>query len=213
MKKINFMAYLSLALLSVLLLNCAGRQAKGEDPITVEEVAIIDKCTYPHNPEEDAPLWVCGAAIEGLALHAVGVAEGSQAGFAFVRQLAAADARTLLAQELRVEVANMVKSFAETTGRGETETLDQVNSVVTKQITSETLEGARIIRYQTSSDGTLYVLVGMDEDGVRSNARRAVSSSYNDDNAAWQQFRAQQSQEELAKGISGQPVGPQEPAE
>lgn len=192
-------------LVAVLFISCASKKVK-DDTLTVEQVSAIEECYYPDSLEDKAPLWVCGAPIGDLAMHAVGIAEKSKAGFSFMRQLAATDARTLLAQEMRVQVRNMVKTFAETTGRGDTETLDEVNTVVTKQITDETLTGARIIRYQSSPAGSLYVLVGMDAEAVRGSVKRAVSTSYHDDNAAWQQFRAEQGQEELSNSIANQPL-------
>lgn len=196
--------YFYLLFLTVLLVSCAGRT--NEEVATVEEIRQIDECYFPDSPDDRAPLWICGAPIEGLALHAVGITEKSKAGFSYMRQLAATDARTILAQEMQVQLQNMVSSYVETTGQGDTETVDRVNSVVTKQVTSETLQGARVIRYLTSPNETLYVLIGMDEASVRNSARGAVSSSLRDDNAAWQQLRAQQGHEELAKAIADQPL-------
>ena len=184
------------------LISCAG---KGNDKVTVDEVAQIDECFYPDTTNKKAPTWVCGAEVEGLTMHAVGVAETSNAGFSFMRQLATTDARTQIAQQMRVQVQNMVKSYVETTGQGDTETVDRVNSLVTKQITDETLEGTKVIRYLTSPNGTLYVLVGMDEESVRLSTANAVRSSINDDRAAWQQIRAEQAQDELATSIANQP--------
>lgn len=186
-----------------LLISCAG---KGNDKVTVDEVAQIDECVYPDATNKKAPTWVCGAEVEGLAMHAVGVAETSDAGFSFMRQLAATDARTQIAQQMRVQVQNMVKSYVETTGQGDTETVDRVNSLVTKQITDETLEGSKVIRYLTSPNGTLYVLVGMDEESVRLSTADAVRNSMNDDGAAWQRIRADQAQDELAQSIANQPL-------
>ena len=205
MNKYSIAFFVLCGLVAVFVLGCASKGTK-DQPLSTQEVSAIEECFYPDSSEAKAPLWVCGASIGDLAMHSVGIAEKSQAGFAFMRQIAAVDARTILAQEMRVQVQNMVKTFAETTGRGDSETLDEVNTVVTKQITDATLTGARIIRYQTSPAGALYLLVGMDEDAVRGSVRQALSSSLNDDNAAWQQFRAQQSQEELTNSIANQPL-------
>jgi len=200
----TFFLYFYLLFLTFAVVSCAGRTDREE--VRVEEIQDIDECFFPDSPNDKAPLWICGAPIEGLALYGVGIAEKSKAGFSFMRQLAATDGRTLLAQEMQTEIQNMVSSYVEVTGQGDTETVDRVNSVVTKQITSETLQGARVIRYLTSPSETLYVLVGMDETSVRNSAKDAVLSSLRDDNAAWQQLRAQQGHEELAKAIADQPL-------
>jgi hypothetical protein len=126
-----------------------------------------------------------------------------------MKQMAAADARVQLAQMMRIQVTNMIKQYAETTGAANQATVDQVNSSVTKQITNESLVGTRLVRSIMASDGTLYVLVGLDEASVQKITEVAVKTSLNNDRAVWQQFRAQKGQDELAADIAKQKVEPQ----
>ncbi len=181
-----------------------GFAACSSQPAKVEKVA---ECVFPGS-DKPAPTWVCDAPVEGMTVGAVGSAAKSDAGVAFMKQMAATDARVQLAQNMRVQVQNMIKQYAETTGAGSKETVDRVNTSVTKQITDQTLQGTKIFRSIVAPDGTMFVLVGLDEAGVQKLTETAVKTSMNNDQAAWQQFKAQKGQDELAAEIAKQKVAP-----
>ena len=166
----------------------------------VEKVA---DCVFPGTATA-APAWVCDAPVEGMTVGAVGSASKSQAGVGFMKQQATTDARVQLAQSMKVQVQNMIKQYAETTGAGDKETVDKVNTSVTKQITDQTLQGTKVFRTITSPDGTMYVLVGLDEASAQKLTESAIKTSMGNDKAAWQQFRAQKGQDELAADIAKQ---------
>jgi len=180
-----------------------GVAACSSAPAKVEKMA---ECVFPGSDKE-APLWVCDAPVEGMTVGAVGSAAKSDAGIAFMKQMAATEARVQLAQNMKVQVQNMIKQYAETTGAASAETVDRVNTSVTKQITDQTLQGTRIFRSIVGPDGTMYVLVGLDEAGAQKLTETAVKTSMNNDQAAWQQFKAQKGQDELAAEIAKQKVG------
>lgn len=180
-----------------------GVAACSTTPAKVEKVA---ECVFPGS-DKPAPLWVCDAPVEGMTVGAVGSAPKSDAGVAFMKQMAATDARVQLAQNMKVQVQNMIKQYAETTGAASKETVDRVNTSVTKQITDQTLQGTRIFRSIVAPDGTMYVLVGLDEAGAQKLTETAIKTSMNNDQAAWQQFKAQKGQDELAAEIAKQKVG------
>lgn len=119
-----------------------------------------------------------------------------------MKQMAATSARVQLAQRMRVNVQNMVKQYAETTGSAKSETVDQVNSSVTKQITDESLVGSKIIKTRASPTGKLYVLLAMDPESVVKASEAALRTSMNNDKAIWQQFQAKKGQDELAAEIA-----------
>jgi len=180
-----------------------GVAACSSAPAKVEKMA---ECVFPGSDKE-APLWVCDAPVEGMTVGAVGAAAKSDAGIAFMKQMAATEARVQLAQNMKVQVQNMIKQYAETTGAASAETVDRVNTSVTKQITDQTLQGTRIFRSIVGPDGTMYVLVGLDEAGAQKLTETALKTSMNNDQAAWQQFKAQKGQDELAAEIAKQKVG------
>ena len=180
-----------------------GVVACSTPPAKVEKVA---ECVFPGS-DKAAPLWVCDAPVEGMTVGAVGSAAKSDAGVAFMKQMAATEARVQLAQNMKVQVQNMIKQYAETTGAGSKETVDRVNTSVTKQITDQTLQGTKIFRSIVAPDGTMFVLVGLDEVAAQKLTETAVKTSMGNDQAAWQQFKAQKGQDELAAEIAKQKVG------
>jgi hypothetical protein len=166
----------------------------------VKEAAA--ECVFPDAPGAAAPGWICDEPVDGVAVSAVGVAEKSAAGHSFMKNMAATDARVQLAQAMKVHVQNMVKQYAETTGAADSETVDKVNTSVTKQITDESLVGTKVFKTRTSPNGALYVLLGMDASVAATATENALKTSMNNDNALWQQFKAQKGQDELAASIA-----------
>ncbi len=163
----------------------------------------VAECTFPGSTTP-APGWVCDQPVAGVAVGAVGSTQKSAAGMSFMREMAATSARAELARQMKVQVQGMIKQYAETTGAGDAETVDRVNTSVTKQITNESLAGTKIMRSIQAPDGTLYVLVGLDESTRQALVKAAVNTSLNNERAAWQQFRAKKGFEELADDIAKQ---------
>lgn len=184
-----------IVLAAVLLSACGGQE---------EVKTAAPDCVFPDAPSTAAPGWICDAPVEGIAVSAVGVAEKSKAGHSFMKNMAATDARVQLAQAMKVHVQNMVKQYAETTGAADSETVDKVNTSVTKQITDESLVGTKIYKTRTSPNGTLYVLLGMDPAAAQTATENAVKTSMGNDRALWQQFKAQKGQDELAAAIAAE---------
>ena len=103
---------------------------------------------------------------------------------------------------MKVHVANSIKQYAETTGVGDTETVDQVNTATTKQITDQDLVGTKIYRSAQGPDGAMYVYVGIDEAGAQKITEAAVKTSMNNERALWQKFQAGKAQDEMAADIA-----------
>lgn len=160
------------------------------------------QCTFPDAADVMAPGWVCDEPVEGVEVYAVGIYEKTTAGLQFQRDQAVAAARVSLAQQMRVHVQNMIKQYAETTGAASSETVDKVNTSVSKVITAETLEGSRLLMSKMSPRGTMYVLVGFDPQLTKKKAADVLKTSMKNDQALWQQFKAKQGQEELAADIA-----------
>lgn len=199
--KINSKSIMVVIAVVCCLSGCASGP-KSTDKVSLNKVT---DCYFP-NTKKTAPLWVCDAPVEGMAISAVGTAAKSDAGIGFMKQMAATEARVQLAQIMKVQVQNMIKQYAETTGAASRETVDRVNTVVTKQITDQSLQGTKIFRTEYAPDGSIFVLVGLDEVAARQLTESAIKTSMNNEQAAWQQFRAQKGQDELAAEIAKQKI-------
>jgi len=178
--------------MTLLLASCGSDDVKDDEP----------DCVFPDTPSAAAPGWICDEPVDGIEVSAIGVAEKSAAGHSFMKNMAATDARVQLAQSMKVHVQNMVKQYAETTGAADSETVDKVNTSVTKQITDESLVGTKIYKTRTSPNGALYVLLGMDASRAATATENAVRTSMGNDRALWQQFKAEKGQDELAAAIA-----------
>ncbi len=183
------------AVAAAAVLGVAACKTKPKEPVV--------ECTFP-NTTAAAPGWVCDQPVAGISVAAVGSAQKTAAGMAFMREMAGTSARAELARQMKIQVQGMIKQYAETTGAGDAETVDRVNTSVTKQITNESLSGTKIMRSIVAPDGTLYVLVGVDEATRQALVKAAVNTSLNNERAAWQQFRAKKGFEELADDIAKQ---------
>jgi hypothetical protein len=193
---------LNVALVSVIAL---GLTACGTNPSKEVPKAKVADCVFP-NTQEAAPGWICDEPVEGVEVSAVGSADKTAAGIDFMKNMAATGARVQLAQRMKVHVANMIKQYAETTGAGKDETVDKVNTAVTKQITNETLVGTRIFKSRQGPDGTMYVLIGLDAASAEKLTEASVKTSMNNDKALWQKFQAGKAQDEMAADIAKQKV-------
>ncbi|MBJ7552732.1 LPP20 family lipoprotein [Marinomonas spartinae] len=164
----------------------------------------VQDCVFADGSNQPAPQWVCGAPVKNVALSAVGYAEKSAAGPNFMRQMAATAARVELAQVLSLQMQNMVKQYAETTGTGDAQTVDRVNSVVTKQITDQKLIGSKVIRQMPTPTGGMVVLVGLDPKQTESISEDILRTSMKNNAAIFQKLEAKKSFDELAADIAKQ---------
>jgi ribosomal protein S20 len=177
---------LLLSVVALLAAGCVGPKPKDE---------LVDPCF------KGAPGWVVNPQVEG-ALAAAGAAQKSAAGMQFTRDAAMANARSEISRIIEVKVNTMMKDFTQVTGVGDAETVDRVTSSVSKQISSQVLQGTMQKDAWMSPCGELYVLVVLDPSKVGSAAKESVVSSMKNDKALWQQFLSQKAQDELDAAVS-----------
>jgi len=152
---------------------------------------------------QTAPQWVCdgGASMEG-GIFAVGSAQKSPLGIGFQRQEAMANARDALARQLEVKVKNMFKSYMSSTGTGDNQTAERVATSVSKQLSKQVLRGSKLLKTWMSKNGTMYVLVGMtDTNKLKAELKKAAKTTFKNDEALWQEFKAKKAQQELDAAI------------
>jgi len=177
---------LALSALSVLLLLSGCSSKKPEPTFTCQ----IDGT--------QAPDWVCnGAANMKDGIYAVGSAPKSPLGFSFQREEAMAVARDEIARKLNLKVKNLLKRYYSSTGTVDNQTAERVVTSVSKQLTKQTLKGSKLVKTWISPKGTMFVLMGMNNEDVKNSLKNAVRSTYKNDEALWQEFKAKKAQEEL----------------
>ncbi|MBA1433576.1 MAG: LPP20 family lipoprotein [Epsilonproteobacteria bacterium] len=145
-----------------------------------------------------APRWTCIPEVEGFYA-GVGVAEKSAAGMAHMRRVAMMNGRSDLAQQIQTQVKDKIEGFTRATGNGSDETVDKVTTAVTKQIAKVDLKGSKAIDMWQAPSGALYMLVTIPEESINAEVKKAVKSSFKNDNALWQQFQSKQALEQLDK--------------
>lgn len=193
--KMSFVV-LPLAILFAFLGGCASKTEPGN-----AAASALPACVWPGTTQL-APGWTCDQPVDGIEVSAVGIYEKTAAGLQFQKDQAAAAGRVVLARQMRTRVTSMIKQYAETTGAASSETVDKVNTSVSKLITDEVLDGSRVFQSAYSPNGTLYVLVGLDPKMANRKTEEVIKSSMKNDRAAWQQFKAKQAQDELAAEIA-----------
>lgn len=150
---------------------------------------------------QGAPDWVINGGAEG-GLSGVGAAKIGAAGNNFARTMAKSSALDDMARTLNVKVNNMLKTFTQSTGIGDDEVVDTVSASVSKQLTSQELQGAKQSAIWVSECDEIYVLMVIDPNTIQDYVKSSVTSSYRNENALWQQFQAQKAQDELDSAIA-----------
>ena len=148
-----------------------GGDAMGGTPTATANVKT-KKCSFPKSRKR-APTWVCDAKIDGLAVTAVGSAARSRAGISFMERMATADACAHLAQNLSEAVQH---NIAGGTNAANKDTADRDKALITR-ITDESLQGTKAIKRAYGPNGTLYVLVGLDEENAKK-LNESISRNY-----------------------------------
>jgi hypothetical protein len=190
MKIKNQVLVLSTATL-VALSGCTGEATPAPQTSAPQDPNLC----YEQNMQ--APNWVCDPTVEG-GLSAVGVAAPNKAGMRTLQQQEArANAMTEIASQMGLKVKSMFKNFAQTTGVGDDQTAEKVSTSVTKQITKQTIEGAKKVGQWKAPDGTLFVHYVVDPQTAQEVAKQTVTTSLKNDQALYQQFIAKKAQAEL----------------
>ena len=149
-----------------------------------------------------APRWTCIPEVEGYYA-GVGVAEKSAAGIAHMRRVALMNGRSDLAQQIESKIKDKMEGFTRATGNGSAETVDKVTTAVTKQVAKVDLKNSKAIDMWNAPSGAIYMLVVVPQKDVNQEVKKVykktVDSSFQNDNALWQQFQSKQALENLEK--------------
>ena len=168
-KKTSTIFFISLA--SIFFVSCSS---KTQD---INEIAVTE-CTIAG---AKAPLWACGNYSDENRFVAVGSAPMSKLGHDFSRREALANARTNLVNDIELEVKNRVESYMNSTGLKESESIERVVTMVSRQTSSMTLkESKQISSWENPNDNFIYILVAIPkaniEKTINSEVQKALDS-------------------------------------
>ena len=182
---------ISLALLVSVGLLISGCNDKQPDPTSQEGVYVDEKF-------EGAPVWVRMPHMDG-SISEVGSAKKNAADdFSFQREEATADARVNLAKTLQVKVGNIFKQYKGTTSEN---TFDQASSKASEELTSEVLRNTRVKDTWINKKGTMFVWMYINTGDVSDKIGTKIKTSFNNNEAAYQQWLAERANGELNKKL------------
>jgi len=187
MLKRLFLLLLVLAIGGLLVAGCGKKVKKVDNEVLEEE--------FKH-----APAWVLGNYEEG-SIVAVGSAVIGKSGMQFAKTEALALGRNELARQTSIKVKALVNNFVQQTGLGDEQLVDRFSKQMTKQITNVTLSGSRQKDLWISPSKELYILVVMDPAAVKATVKKELTTSYKNDQARWQEFKAKNGEAELDREI------------
>ena len=171
-----------------------------------KETIVVDKVTTEQShsvfdcKQENvlAPKWTCIPMVEGMYA-SVGVAQKSKAGMGFMQRVALANGRSNLAQQITTQVKDKVETFTRSTSNGDAQTIDQVMTAVSKQVAKVDLQGSKMVDSWNAPSGALYLLVTVGQTKINKKVKQSITSSFQNDDALWQQFQSKNALEDLDK--------------
>lgn len=169
------------ALIAATLVGCGGETPKPEEPAVATFGCKIENVA--------APKWVCIPMIEG-AYAGVGIGKKSKAGMAHMRKVAQMNGRSDLAQQIKVQVKSRMKGFTQTTGAGDSETVDAMTQAVDDQMAQVDLSRSKAVDYWSAPSEDIYLLMTVPEDYINEKVKETAKTSLKNENALWQQFQA-----------------------
>ncbi len=166
--------------LLLVLVGCAGKMGSGTTEARESRVMPKGSLERP--------------AVEGIIY---GVGQAKKQNPSLAKKVAAQRARDEVAAAVKIQVESLVKDFMQESGIGERAEALEFTQAVSKGVTDATLTGAVIKETYLAKDGTYFVLVEYSLD----QARRAAIESARQEEALWNEFKAEQSFEALEREL------------
>ena len=150
---------------------------------------------------DGAPKWVMTPDV----LQASASAKIKNGNINFAKTSATARARANLAKQFKAKIKALYKDFNQQTGSTDDKFVeDAVSSSTIQELSSQTLEGSRVKDIWISKTDKLWALVEISEttrDKLSKMLKNAITSSYKNDEARYQQFLSRNAHNELDKAI------------
>lgn len=186
---------------SVTLAFIAACSSQPEAPTTAE--INKDNPCYFERTKEEAPDWICTGYMEGL-ITGIGTFPPSQASYDLRFQTAQQRGRVDIGFKMETKLKAAIKEYYSVTGTNANERIDQhIKKVSTSQL-SIVLQGTRAYSSVTGPDGTLFVLMGLDEKLAAQNLKGMIKSSFGDREAAFVEDKAEKEFKKLEESVDRQ---------
>ncbi len=179
------------AVFTLSLIGCASNENKAPDLSALN----ANNCYFDAS-EKEAPMWTCTGEFEGLVT-GLGSYKQMNASQNLKFQIAQQRARADLARKLIVQMKTSLNDYESAAGDAYDARVDAHAQSVNKSELVMPLEGSRVYASVTSPDGTLYVLVGLDEALAKKNKQRAIKNSFKDPSAQWAKSEADKAYQQL----------------
>lgn len=153
MKKLLIVAML--IPLAVMLMSCGGGKPKAK--------------------MSDIPEWYLNPPMAEDAIYEAGDAAKQSMGLA--KEAADARARDAIARAIEVKVSNMLKNFMQESGIGEEAEALEFTSSVSKQVANTVLRGARIVKREMKTEGSMYHAYSLAEYNLNSLIQETVNEA------------------------------------
>ncbi len=150
-----------------------------------------------------APNFTCNPYAEG-SIVALGIAQMNAGNDkAFQRTEAIGSGRDELARQIEIKVSNLLKQYRGVTGAGIEATFDKASTDVSKQLASQTLNSSKQIGISWMHPETkeLFILVGINNEPVKTQMEKAIKTSFKNDEAMYQRFLAEKANGDLDKEL------------
>ena len=182
----------------------------------VENRQIIE-CPFPNSPNVAAPNWICDnyedIDPDNTRLYATGsafaddpnVRVGAQSQ---LKELAGARALKRIGRSMETITKSMIIDYFNLVGMSKGQVAEAVANTTAKQVSNQTIVGARLIRSLTGPDGTIYVLYMLDNTGIKQNVKNSVRTTFNNDESLYQEFKAFKSIESMEAEIDKMKINP-----
>ena len=151
-----------------------------------------------------APSWVCNNIDDNKKngfIYGVGFAEKSPLGIGFQRKEAIANARDEIARKIAVKIKNMLKKYYSSTGTGNSQTAERVVTDVSKHLAYAAVKNSRLKTMWISPKERVVVLVAIPKKDAKNALLDNLKTTFHNNQALWQEFKAQKAQDELEKEI------------
>jgi hypothetical protein len=118
------------------------------------------------------------------------------------RTAALSRARDDLARQVQVHIRNAIIDYAQEAGEGNNQQTLQFVETISRQVTDVTLSGARTVKIESTSDGTVFVLVSYDTVSMMEAAKESFARN---ETAAFAEFKADEALRRLDSELKNKP--------